>query len=102
MAVFALANNGPIPGDLPARSARGRHAIREVKVTNPASFWRKCETVELNTSPGGGVGGNVNDVREFSEGKVYVMDGLSSRILDSQAYISDPRLTYHDKLFLRG
>jgi len=43
-----------------------------VKVTNPANFWRESETVELNLS-----------------GKMSVMDGLSSRIIDSQSYTVD-------------
>ena len=42
---------------------------RSVKVTNPANFWRENETVEL----------------DFNQPKnLTVMDGLSSRILDSQ------------------
>jgi rhamnogalacturonyl hydrolase YesR len=46
-----------------------RHSV---KVTNPASFWRECETVEL-------------DFSQISH-KYAVMDGVSSRILDSQSY----------------
>ena len=41
----------------------------EVRVKNPAAFRRESETIELNLS-----------------GKRAVMDGLSSRILDSQSY----------------
>src|ERR1019366_10338604 len=38
-------------------------------------------------------------VREFGDGKVFVMDGVSSRILDSQAYICQPEVfNSHDKL----
>ena len=40
-----------------------------VKVSNPAGFWRETETAELNLS-----------------GKLAVMDGVSSKILDSQSY----------------
>ena len=43
-----------------------------VKVTNPAKFWRECETVELALG-----------------GKRVVMDGLTARILDSQVYVED-------------
>ena len=43
-----------------------------IKVTNPAAFRRDCETVEL-------------DFNHISR-KFAVMDGLSSRILDSQSY----------------
>jgi len=40
-----------------------------VKVSNPASFFRESETVELNMP-----------------GKLAVMDGLTSRVIDSQSY----------------
>jgi unsaturated rhamnogalacturonyl hydrolase len=40
---------------------------KTVKVTNPANFWRECETVELDFA-----------------GDWIVMDGVSSRIIDSQ------------------
>jgi rhamnogalacturonyl hydrolase YesR len=42
-----------------------------VKVTNPANFWRESETVELDF---------------YKSRTLAVMDGLSSRILDSQTY----------------
>src|ERR1019366_7787876 len=45
-----------------------------IKVTNPANFRRDCETVEINPP------------NPFS--KIVVMDGVSSRIMDSQIYIS--------------
>jgi rhamnogalacturonyl hydrolase YesR len=49
-----------------------RHSV---KVTNPANFWRESETVQL----------------DFNQPKnLAVMDGLSSRILDSQNYSSQP------------
>ncbi|HSY43669.1 MAG TPA: glycoside hydrolase family 88 protein, partial [Candidatus Acidoferrum sp.] len=41
----------------------------EVKVKNPAAFYRESETIELNLP-----------------GKLAVMDGLSAQILDSQSY----------------
>ena len=43
-----------------------------IKVSNPAKFWREGETVELAL-----------------DGKRVVMDGLTSRILDSQVYVED-------------
>jgi unsaturated rhamnogalacturonyl hydrolase len=49
-----------------------------VKVTNPAGFDRREETVELDPS------------RLNLEGDIAVMDGVSSRILDSQVYSSEP------------
>jgi len=45
---------------------------RLVRVTNPADFWRDCETVEL-------------DFTQMAQ-KFAVMDGVSSRILDSQSF----------------
>jgi rhamnogalacturonyl hydrolase YesR len=47
----------------------GRKPVK-VKVKNPSELWRESETVELN----------------LSSGPSAVMDGLSSRILDSQTY----------------
>ena len=47
-----------------------------IKVSNPANFWRESETVELNSPMW---------TKDFS-----VMDGVSSRILDSQVYDSNP------------
>ena len=44
-----------------------------VQVSNPAKFWRESETVELNLS-----------------GNHLVMDGLTSRVLASQAYSPKP------------
>ena len=51
-----------------------------IKVTNPADFWRECETVEVghrSLPP-------VTKLRT-NGGYAVVLDGLSSRILDSQA-----------------
>ncbi len=73
-----------------------------VKVTNPASFRRDCETVELPTQ--------INLVPALgdnpSTGKhakiLAVMDGVSSRILDSQVYVSDTNNPiYSDKLLFQ-
>jgi rhamnogalacturonyl hydrolase YesR len=51
----------------------------EIKITNPATFKRDCETIELNLSD---ITHNIH-WQQFA-----VMDGLSSRILDSQIYAS--------------
>ena len=48
---------------------------RAVKVANPATFWRDGETVQLDF---------------IVSRKFAVMDGLSSRILDSQTYSPQP------------
>jgi rhamnogalacturonyl hydrolase YesR len=64
---------------------RGGHPI--VTVTNPAVFRREVETVEVdprNLIAGGGIA---------------VMDGVSSRILDSQVYASEPGQTEDKLLF---
>jgi rhamnogalacturonyl hydrolase YesR len=55
-----------------------------LKVTNLAVFRRDCETVEFNLT-------NIYGYSVLSEDKfpTAVMDGLSSRILDSQIYTSD-------------
>jgi len=59
-----------------------------VKVTNPANFRRDIETVELDqkTFPT-----QIAD-RLFRPGHFAIMDGLSSRILDSQFYDSNQNL----------
>jgi rhamnogalacturonyl hydrolase YesR len=67
----------------------------EVKVTNPAPFARQCETVELsgdNFIVGSG-GSDQKGNRKFE-----VMDGVSSRILDSQVY-SEPESVSKKLLF---
>jgi unsaturated rhamnogalacturonyl hydrolase len=67
----------------------------KVKVTNPAAFHRTCETVELNrydennSNLFGGVRFLPNLFFETNGGAIAVMDGVSSRILDSQVYVSD-------------
>jgi unsaturated rhamnogalacturonyl hydrolase len=53
----------------------------EIRVTNPAHFYRRCETVELNL-PG-------LARRGLRLKNLAVMDGLVSRILDSQIYASE-------------
>ena len=52
----------------------------KVSVTNPASFRRDCETVEIHSDAAAG----------FTRGMAGVMDGVSSRILDLQIYASEP------------
>jgi rhamnogalacturonyl hydrolase YesR len=70
--VYRLAIGTPAAG--PGLAA-GRTSVR---VTNPAGFFREEETVEI-------------DPRKIAlTGRVAVMDGVSSRILQSQLYSSDP------------
>ncbi len=60
-----------------------------VKVTNPSAFRRDCETIELNPQinliPALGHNPSTHKYAKI----LAVMDGVSSRILDSQVYISD-------------
>jgi len=60
-----------------------------VKVTNPSPFRRDEETVEVSVKDvvTHGLGASW-----FAPGKLVVMDGLSSRIIDSQIYASEPSL----------
>ena len=56
-----------------------------VKLTNPANFWRECEIIEI-------AAGNIftTDNNAFAAmHEISVMDGKSSRILDSQTYLED-------------
>jgi unsaturated rhamnogalacturonyl hydrolase len=53
-----------------------------IEVTNPAEFYRHSETVELSLPRLGG--------RGLRSTNLAVMDGLGSRILDSQTYASEP------------
>ena len=58
------------------------------KVSNPAEFRRDCETVELYFpwTPGASTLAIQNFQYSLNKAKVCVMDGVSSRILDSQIY----------------
>ncbi len=67
----------------------------KVKVSNPAGFYRSCETVELNLSK---VAARLH--LNPASGEFAVMDGLSSRILDSQTYSSEGK-SQPDKLLFQ-
>jgi len=68
-----------------------------VKVTNPADFRRDAETVEINL---GKAEENESPTSAISQrsGRLVVMEGLSSRILDSQIY-ADSDTGPHKLLF---
>ncbi len=66
----------------------------KVKVTNPSGFMRNCETVELNLSKVASML-NLNP----DSGSFAVMDGVSSRVLDSQTYASNPEQPKDKLLF---
>jgi rhamnogalacturonyl hydrolase YesR len=63
-----------------------------VKVTNPSAFRRDCETIQIDRNINGGVYMTFSSSQfaatQFysTEAKLAVMDGVSSRILDSQVY----------------
>jgi rhamnogalacturonyl hydrolase YesR len=56
---------------------------KEIKITNPSEFRRDCETIEIALKD---VCSNILSPNN----SVVVMDGVSSRILDSQVYARDP------------
>ncbi|HZL13776.1 MAG TPA: DUF4861 family protein, partial [Verrucomicrobiae bacterium] len=84
-----------------------------VEITNPSSFRRNCETIELDSvlsheikGPNGEhTGGHMIGTGPIGMLAVYaklvVMDGISSKILDSQYYFSprDARETNHKLIF---
>jgi unsaturated rhamnogalacturonyl hydrolase len=55
-----------------------------VEVNNPANFRRDCETVEVTTKEFARGGTSFLDVLRDNARQIAVMDGTSSRILDSQ------------------
>ncbi len=62
-----------------------------IKISNPAAFWRECETVELDVNlnppevnPTNGLPAGIDGLFLMSGSHVAVMDGVSSRIVDSQ------------------
>ena len=75
-----------------------------VKVTNPSSFYRDCETVDLGKNGAIETPQNQNDVilEPFiakRSGTPTIMDGLSSRILTAQVYSTMPIIAKHKLLF---
>jgi rhamnogalacturonyl hydrolase YesR len=65
-----------------------------IKITNPASFRRACETVELDLKTL-----SIALKLDPARGKFAVMDGLGSKLLDSQVYASVPGQTPDTLLF---
>jgi uncharacterized protein DUF4861 len=73
-----------------------------VKVTNPSTFRRDCETVELNPQINAIPALGDNSSTGKSATTLAVMDGVSSRILDSQMYVSETNNPiYTDKLLFQ-
>ncbi|HEX3627560.1 MAG TPA: glycoside hydrolase family 88 protein [Verrucomicrobiae bacterium] len=75
------------------------HVVK-VSVTNPSDSRRDVETVELDINPAA-ISGNINDVLEFPKGTAAVMDGVSSRILDSQVYATETNYSKPNKLLFQ-
>jgi unsaturated rhamnogalacturonyl hydrolase len=79
----------------------------EVKIANPSAFGRDCETVELNrydkenSNLFGGVRFWPNAYTGSStNARIAVMDGVSSRVLDSQEYEFENDVPNHQKVEL--
>jgi rhamnogalacturonyl hydrolase YesR len=79
----------------------------KIKVTNPSDFHRDCETVELNRydKENGNLFGGVRFfpnafVSSMTNANIAVMDGSSSRILDSQEYEFENDIPNHQKVKL--
>jgi rhamnogalacturonyl hydrolase YesR len=70
-----------------------------VKVTNPSDFRRDCETAEFDINPPA-LSGN-GGVLWFPKGTAKVMDGVSSRILDSQVYATETNYLMPNKLLFQ-
>ena len=66
-------------------SVLGNSKLVKVKVSNPANFYRSSETVELNLAK---VAKRLHLNPEL--GNFAVMDGVSSRIINSQTYADQP------------
>jgi len=99
MAVFSSTMNVPILGDIPISSIQRRHAVK-IRITNPVNFRCVCETVELNINPAG-IAGNIEDALLFPKGTAKVMDGVSSRIFDSQVYPTETNYLMPNKLLFQ-
>jgi rhamnogalacturonyl hydrolase YesR len=85
-ALDAILDNYGLPA---AKNTHGFLLPVIVKVTNPSTFRRDCETIELNLA-----------------GNYAVMDGLSSQVINSQVYRKpseqqDERQFYQDKLLFQ-
>ena len=64
--------------------------VAMVRVANPSAFRRDCETVELNDQDPAQMILQSLELTGPAETHIAVMDGVSSRILDSQHYVSAP------------
>jgi unsaturated rhamnogalacturonyl hydrolase len=76
--------------------------IVKVSVANPSDFRRDAETVELNINPAAydGIIKDLHDLLLFPKGAA-VMDGVSSRVLDSQTYATETNYLIPNKLLFQ-
>jgi unsaturated rhamnogalacturonyl hydrolase len=75
-----------------------------LKVTNPATFRRNCETVEMTMISSLPMKIEANEIGSLlagsSVGSLAVLDGLSSKVLDSQLVSTSPKGDLHDMKLL--
>ena len=97
----------PPPGQKPIDTTVTWERIIKVEVSNPSDFRRECETVELNryNQENGNLFGSVRFwpnafAGSAAEAKIAVMDGVSSRFLDSQEYEFENDVPNHQKVKL--
>ena len=74
--------------------------IVKVSITNPSDFCRDIETVGMVINPPA-IAGNINDALQFPKGAAAVMDGVSARILDSQAYATETNFLAPNRLLFQ-
>ena len=72
----------------------------KVSVTNPSDFRRDCETAEFDINPYA-ISGNINGLLWFPKGTARIMDGISSRVLDSQIYATETNYLTPNKLLFQ-
>jgi rhamnogalacturonyl hydrolase YesR len=97
----------PPPGQKPIDLTVIWERLIKIKVTNPSDFRRDCETIELSRydKENGNLFGGVRFwpnafVGSAKEARIAVMDGVSSRILDSQEYEFEKDVPNHQKVKL--
>jgi unsaturated rhamnogalacturonyl hydrolase len=95
---FLLAGSEVYRGAVLERAAGSAVAV---EVSNPSPFRRESETVELvrSDNPDGALSKPVRLPRDFTAERPAVIDGASSRILDSQSYSTESAPAWDRLLF---
>ncbi|HEY3762070.1 MAG TPA: glycoside hydrolase family 88 protein [Verrucomicrobiae bacterium] len=70
--------------DVVFKDPNGTPGRLPIIITNPSSFRRDCETIELMTGEFARSGTSFMDILQENASQLAIMDGVSSRILDSQ------------------